>query len=360
MSLRSPPWIVSAIYMTVTNIPIFTIITYSIFHIIRSHLRMVKYKKSIFCTALSFMFCNWLLTAQMLTMSICVFITLYSTINATLLIILNVFVALIFLIQNYCLLIALFARLSGHFRSGPVSLSKCTVFAFTSVLTIIPVLCFVIPVVRIMGANALYQRLLVMFILFLITSTLSGLLAVFTWKLKQIQKNKTLNAFIRRQIILAVLTVITNLLCFIPTSLRIHVHPASLENEWISFIETFLLSFNILFNFLSIAISYRVGDSLIVLCCGCCRCCRVIPITTTDHDAVFLEQIMKNASDHPARRTGKPTEIQHEAPSTKIQSAENEVNRSVPVQPQNNAQSIGPAVNTLTQKPISLEIVYEY
>merc|ERR1712087_828827 len=80
-------------------------------------------------------------------------------------------------------------------------------------------------------------------------------------------------------------------------------------------LEIFMI-FHILCNFLTIALSYRCCDSLLLLCCGCLRCCTVIPITTEDHDAIFLEQIMMNARNG---KDGVPQHIEHEPPSTRVQ-----------------------------------------
>merc|ERR1712156_1195813 len=105
---------------------------------------------------------------------------------------------------------------------------------------------------------------------------------------------------------IALITVISNVLFVSYIVIRSHF---DIQNQWTLWIhhtaETLLLTINVLTNFLSVAISYRCCDSLIVLCCGCLRCCRMIPITTDDHDAILLEQIMRHSND---RTTGTSEE----------------------------------------------------
>ena len=128
------------------------------------------------------------------------------------------------------------------------------------------------------------------------------------------------------QVILGILTVIDILLILGIVVMAPVLRDKSPEDEnyegystlgylWIASLDILLIPFNILCNFLTIALSYRCCDSMIVLCCGCLRCCRVIPITTEDHDAIFLEQIMRNSETKPGQH------IEHEAPATRIQPA---------------------------------------
>ena len=51
-------------------------------------------------------------------------------------------------------------------------------------------------------------------------------------------------------------------------------------------------------------------------CCGCLRCCKIIPITTEDQNAIFLEQIMENAGKV---RDGTPRNIEHQEPAVRVQ-----------------------------------------
>ena len=250
------------------------------------------------------------------------------------------------------LLIALFARLRGFFQSGPLALSKCSSALYILALSLIPLLSAGIPISRALTGGILWQRVLTFSVIILVELSFVSLLAIFTAKLQQIQRNKTLNAFIRRQFILAIMTMLCNLWMLIVTISRF-IFPFvsddkledSVSNNWIHFIKAFALSLHVLFNFLCIALSYRCCDSLIVLFCGCLRCCRVIPITTEDHDAIFLEQIMRNSTKD------KP----EQAPTT----------RRLPTMnsgPGNSAPAAAaPPVIAMTQMPASqIDIVYEY
>ena len=65
---------------------------------------------------------------------------------------------------------------------------------------------------------------------------------------------------------------------------------------WLRLMGTYVTTFNTVSNFLTIAVSYRVCDSLLLLCCGCLRCCRcdVVRVTSEQRDAIFLEEIIAN------------------------------------------------------------------
>ena len=194
---------------------------------------------------------------------------------------------------------------------GPLRLSPFTSMMYSLSLIFIPFFAMGVPVATGLGLQQKWTRLMVIIVIFTFLTLLSSLLADFTGKLKQIQRNKTLNAFIRRQIICSVLTVMTIITALLITAVRMHRGFAEYDspgNEWFVLAEVVWIPLHILCNFLCVALSYRCCDSLIVFLCGCVRCCRVIPITTEDQDAIFLEQIMKNS---------KPPQIEHEAPSTR-------------------------------------------
>ena len=67
---------------------------------------------------------------------------------------------------------------------------------------------------------------------------------------------------------------------------------------------------------------------------------RVIPITTDDHDAIFLEQIMRNSTDRKQDGTAKDTV--HGVPETRV--------KNEPV----------PSVAVGIGAPSSVQIIYEY
>jgi len=274
-------------------------------------------------SAIAFMACSWLLSLDL------VFAALYSLFffspsdtRRVPVVWINTLSLALYLSQNYLFLIALFVRLSGLFKAGPLAMSRRTTLFYAVTLSLIPTL--FIP-------NAIYSALAEvprivdliwnLSIWMLTLFALSTLLALFTVKLQQIQKNKTLNAFIRRQMALAVLALVFVVLIFgvfcvsaaRGQTLANHGNSASLRAQRV--IMALFATFGNLCNFLCIAISYRCCDSLIVLCFGCIRCCRVIPITTADHDAIFLEQIMKNVPD----RSDRERAPRAEGPSTRIQ-----------------------------------------
>jgi len=273
----------------------------------------------------------------------------------------------LYLFSNYLLIVALFVRLSGLFESGPLSISRRTTWFFGVVLALIPLLS--VP-------NAIYCALSEMpwlaelvwgsSVWVLVIVALSALLTLFTNKLQQIQRNKTLNAFIRRQMMLAVLALVFVVLALVifciaafrGQSMANHGNSASLRAHRV--VMALLAAVSNLCNFMCIAISYRCCDSLIVLCCGWIRCCRVTPITTEDHDAIFLEQIMKNVPEQQSDRSPGS-----EGPGIRVRRREQSPNAvaaagAAPLPPIVAAVAVGhpPAIGVQPQS--DYDIIYEY
>ena len=329
---------------------VISITTYLLTQIVRSHLGIPKMNKRIFCTAFAFMLFNWMFgicvlfaTAYNIVVKILtdrgITISAYNVLNGV-----AVFLALL---QSYLLLIALFVRLSNLFQSGPLHLSRCTARTYTVTLSTIPILCLSVPVTRVLGADIVWQRAFAFAVLFVAETVLCSLLFLFWMKLKQTQKNKTLIAYHRRQSVVSLLSVFTHF-CFLMAfgfQLLINVdRHQTPQYSWFTFAYTFIMPYHVLCNFLCVAVAYRCCDSLIVLFCGCLRCCRVIPITTDDHDAIFLEQIMKNSNDRTRMETAK--HAQHGPPETRMENAvEIQSVASVPV---------GMGANS------GVKIIYEY
>ena len=328
MVAPAPPRWVSLIAFLIINSWVLSITSYLIHKILQSRRQTADVNKSTFYPAIVFMFSNWFTTLWATAGPIYGLIQLARfngdvdmIVDLPASTVIDAGAAFLYLLQNLTLLIALFARLKALFANGPIQLSKCSIVAYIVVFSLMPVLSAGIPISRAMGRGIIWQRILTFSVIFLVEIVLTSMLALFIIKLKQIQKNKTLNAFIRRQMILAVLTMASNLWILIVTLSRFmpFIDDDKMENtainNWIIFIKTFAFAFHILCNFLCVALSYRCCDSLLVLLCGCLRCCRVIPITTADHDAIFLEQIMRNSKGDnqqierggPSRRT-MPTE----------------------------------------------------
>jgi len=156
---------------------------------------------------------------------------------------------------------------------------------------------------------------------FLIVLVLAALLSLFVVKLRQIQKNKTINAFIHRQTVLTALTLLFNAAMLCALSVAVvrcsNGEPFYYGTGLVQWAQrtsiALLVTLSNFCHFLCIAISYRCCDSLIVLCFGYIRCCRVVPITTAEHDAIFLEQIMRNEagrSDRSDRAEGPQCRVQ--------------------------------------------------
>jgi len=312
-----PPIWLSAASMMVNQSIVLLITSYIIYQIARSHRKKANDTESVFYTAMTFMICNWLLTLHLIVaaafnMFRFIRFGVAHEMSVSEFTVLNTIAAFLFLLQNYLLLIAFFSRLSNLFKAGPLRISKWITSMYKAALSLIPALCLCIPISRALGGGKIWQRILSLTVIFLAISVLCSLLAMFHFKLKQIQKNKTLSAFIHRQMILAALTVISNILFFGVTAARSAIagenDDRSVGNRWMAFAESFIISFHIICNFLTVALSYRCCDSLLVLCCGCLRCCNLIPITTADHDAIFLEQIMKNTK---TQNAAAPKSFEH-------------------------------------------------
>jgi len=319
-----PRWIV-AIPSLVTWSFVTGVVSYLLFNIVKAHRKTTDHQQRIYCTAILFMFVNWLTAICFLSVhayNLGIYVaTGYVVKPFSRYLAWGLISLLLIVLQNYLLLIALFIRLRGLFKSSPVPLSKCVIVSYALALTILPFLCFSFVLAAPHGE--IVVRVLLGAALFMFIALLVSLLALFTRKLAQIQRNKTLSAFINRQITLAVFTVVDILLILgivaLAPVLREDTGPER-ENYsgyttvgylWIFINGILLFPFNVLCNFLCIALSYRCCDSMIVLCCGCLRCCRVIPITTEEHDAIFLEQIFENADK---ARDAKPRNIAHHEP----------------------------------------------
>ena len=353
MAVPEPPRWCLAIVMLCNLLTVISITTFLFYKILRSHRALPDGNKRIFCTAITFMAVNWTFTFCVIIAVIYNIVFYFYTehdIPVSTYLVLNAIVMFLILLQNYLLLIALFVRLSNLFRSGPLRLSRCTTTMYTVVLTLMPILCLCVPVIRVMGADVRWQRIFAFAVIFLAEIVLCSLLSMFAVKLNQVQKNKTLIAYQRRQSILALLTVFNNFCFLVVVGWQISTDPDRYGQpgyRWIEFVECFFLPFHILCNFLSIALSYRCCDSLIVLLCGCLRCCKVIPITTADHDAIFLEQIMRNSNDQNA---GNPNQTNHTVPTTKTVTIEVVATGNSP----DRQYAIGEPV------PSPIRIIYEY
>ena len=323
--------------------PIIAITSYLFYKIIKSHRKNNDQQQRIYCTAVMFMTFNWLT-------AVCVFsVHAYNLVVYVVqgfivkpwsrYLIWDLIGAFLVLFQNYMLLIALFTRIRGLFASSDSPLSKCTIIFYISALTLLPILLIspflIVPIayhfgmgdsILAHGAGEIVSRSLIGATFYLFISLLISLLAMFTAKLKQIQRNKTLNAFIHRQVKMGILTVLVIALLLGIVALAPLLRDKGPDDEnfegystvgylWIVAGETFLVPFHIFCNFLCIALSYRCCDSMFVICCGCLRCCRVIPITTADQNAIFLEQIMQSARE---ARDGQPKHIEHQEPVCEI------------------------------------------
>ena len=221
-----PRWLI-AIPILVNLLFVIATISYLFYKIIKSDRKINEHQQCISCTAIMFMTVNWM--TAIFHFALCTYnlgiylvrgtvVKRFSPNQANLL--WDLIAAFLFLFQNYMLLIALCTRIRGLFASSPLPLSKCTILFYISALTLLPFL-IASPFLFVsfgyklgMSRSFLFHgveivsRILVGSTFFLYIALLVSLLAMFTAKLKQIQRNKTLNAFIHRQVISAILTVI--------------------------------------------------------------------------------------------------------------------------------------------------------
>ena len=170
---------------------------------------MVGFNKSIYYTAVIFMAANWLFTLDCIVAAGYISATysvsgrdITSSENQMLLVV----AVMLFVSQNYLLLIALFTRLSVLFQSTPFPLSKCHSALYVLALSMLPVLFLCIGITR---DDHTVRRILLAVFIFTFLSLLMSLMTLFVVKLKQIQKNQTLKAFIRRQVRLSALAAIS-------------------------------------------------------------------------------------------------------------------------------------------------------
>jgi len=306
-------WQPSFIVMLINMLTVLIVASYLFCKIIRSHQRSNRDEQPIYYSAISFM-------AVCLMLGVAV--TFGHIYNAAVqwhlgrglkteeFAVLNSIVSLLLVTENYLLLIALYNRLSGLLKEGPLALGRCTRTMYICILSTILILLLATPVSRVLGAGISVQRVLVVLVILSVEFVLCSLLCLFAIKLKQIQKNKTLIAYRRRQIVLAVLTVFNNMFFIVVTSYQTHAN----VSRWVDFISSFVLPLHVLLNFLTIALSYRCCDSMIVLFCGCLRCCTVIPITSKDHDAIFLEQMIEAQQQQQQEKQERNPEETDKAP----------------------------------------------
>ena len=208
-----PRWLIAIPTLTVFSLVI-PIISYLFYKIVKSH-RKTDDHQPIYYSAIMFMAFNWLHAVNFAAVhayNLGIYIVKgfvvkpfarfgpWSLISGFLL-----------LFQNYLFLVAMFTRLRGLFQPTPVPLSKRTVFLYVFALTLLPFCCLCLPLGASLGlGKAEYRRdhhfaeivyrLLIGTPILMYFVLLISLLALFILKLKQIQRNKTLNAFIHRQV----------------------------------------------------------------------------------------------------------------------------------------------------------------
>ena len=196
MAVTSPPRWSAGIVMLTSQSIVILITSYLIYEILKSQRQMSNVNKGIFRSGMAFMAANWLFTLFIIVASI---YSLYQYFGLGIEVLdqsghpaLDFGAGFFFLLQNYLLIIALFVRLRGLFQSGPLRISKCTTSLYIIALSLVPVLCLSIPVAHGLGRGAVWQLIMTISVIGLNGAILSSLLALLIWKLKQIQKNKTL------------------------------------------------------------------------------------------------------------------------------------------------------------------------
>jgi len=336
--MAPPAKCLSAAPQCFNHMVVILITSYIICKIFKSQSRIDGMNKIIFRTTMAFMAFNWLFTLNLIAVGCYSF---YWCMRSDIIFVsgvLGVVTLFLFAVQNYLLLIALFCRLYGLYEAGPLRLSKRITYSYIAVfclmaLGLIIVICLCIPVAATPAAFKMIRRISGVLMVFATVSVLISLLWLFRSKMKQIQSNERIAAFAHRQQLLSILTVIGNVLCTVSVVSRWNKNEG--QWHWMMFLRPFFSSFHIICNFLCIGLPYRCCDTLVVLCCGFLRCCTATPITTEDHDAIFLEQMLvKPANTRPAITA-------HQTPSARIEQREN--------------PSVGGAA-----QPSAFNVVYEY